>query len=93
MTVTPRDGTVFLVGESPEAVEQFMTARGYCPSFGTYRHPDMPNRFVFVATADRLRGLRSPLCYCLPKYSDRPDIREIEAIFVATKARLCLYPG
>lgn len=93
MTLTPRDGTVFLVGESPEAVEKFMLARGCVHHRGGYRHPEKPNRFVFVGDCNRLRGLQAPLVYLIERYSARPDIREIEEIFVATKARLCLYPG
>lgn len=92
MTATPRDGTIFLVGESPEAVERFMLARGFQIREGAYRHPEDPRRYVFVETAERLRGLRAPLVYCIEKYSKRPDIKAVEAIFVATKARLCLYP-
>ncbi len=91
--LTIRDGTVFLVGETPEATEQFMKARGFVQSFGTYRHPEMPNRFVFVATADRLRGLKSPLVFILPKGRGRKDFSEIEPVLIATKARLSLYPG
>ena len=93
MTLTPRDGTVFLVGESPEAVERFMTARGFRHQSGAYRHPEQPNRYVFVTDPSRLRGLKSPLVYCIERYSARPDILELQDIFVATKARLSLYPG
>lgn len=93
MTATPRDGTIFLVGESPEAVERFMLARGFHHAAGAYRHPDHRPRYVFVADPSRLRGLKAPLVYCIERYSSRPDIREIERVFVETKARLCLYPA
>lgn len=92
MTLTPRDGTVFLVGESPEAVERFMLARGCVHHRGGYRHPERPTHYAFVGDPNRLRGLKSPLVYCVERYSARPDIREIEQIFIATKARLCFYP-
>jgi hypothetical protein len=90
MTITPKDGTVFLLGASPEETEQFMAPRGYVMQFGAWRHPELPNRFVFVARADRLRGLRSPLVFCLPGHRSRPDAEEIEKVLVATKARLSL---
>jgi len=93
MTITPRDGTVFLLGATPEATEEFMAGRGFRLQFGAYRHPEMPNRFIFVARADRLQGLSSPLVFCLPGHRSRKDFPEIEPVLIATKARLSLYPG
>lgn len=70
-----------------------MLARGCEIRRGAYYEPEKPTRYVFVTDAARLRGLKAPLVYVLPRGRQRQDFGEIEPILIETKARLCFYPG
>ena len=86
------EGTVFLLGKSPEETERYMAARGFAMRFGAFVHPEDPKRYVFLATPARLRGLKSPKVYVLPGARGRADFPSFEPILIATKAREVYYP-
>lgn len=93
MTLTTKDGTVYLLGESADEAEKFMLDRGAKKEWGCYRLEGEVRKFVFIENADRIRGLRAPLVYILPRGRSRADFDKIQPVLIATKARLCLYPG